>query len=284
MTTIQTAASATQVGILVAPTPELPDGRGPDNDIIPIAAIPAGSPLTLMVKTNVWLNPNNADQMALDVTRTQPPANPLPTDFTRLPRVRLGDLATRPVDFPMDVPTQLLGEDANPAGPTPIWVRSVLFERGLNAAISPWAQFFIDRTGAWQDKPAQTGTNPGQTHGARTIPPATFPNAPGDLDDTWASQPGNTGGLQVKIDTTYPDAQLTDRLTLYMADRHTNPPQVPPFYDGPMPTDGTVVIPTAELRKVTSGKAFIWFIITDAAGNQSAWGVYFKNVRFLPLP
>ena len=284
MTSIQTAESGTPLGVLVAPTPELPDGRGTNKDIIPIAAIPVGAALTLMVKTNVWSNPNSRDQIALDVTRTQPPANPLPTDFTRLNRVNLGDVASRPVDFPITVPTEFLGEDATPVGPTPIWVRSVLYERGLNPLTGPVMKFFIDRTGAWQAKPAQTGTNPGQVPGARTIPPATFPNAPGDLDDTWAGQPGNEGGLQVQIDTGYANVQPDDTLTLYVAGTRTNPPQVPPFFNGPMPTDGKLSIPTAELRKVTSGRAFIWFIITDAAGNQSAWGVYFKNVRFLPLP
>lgn len=284
MTSTQTAALGTQVGIFFAPTPELPDGRGPNKDIIPIAAIPVGGPLTLMVKTNVWLSPNNRDQIALDVTRTEPPANPSNTDFTRLPRVNLGDLVTRPVDFPITVPTEYLGEDATPVGPTPIWVRSVLYERGLNPLTSPVMKFFIDRTGAWQAKPAQTGTNPGQIPGARTIPPAAFPNAPGDLDDAWANLPGNSGGLQVEINTAYPNAQPDDTLTLYVAGIRTNPPQVPPFFDGPMPTDGKLSIPTAVLRNVTSGRAFIWFIITDAAGNQSAWGVYFRNVRFLPLP
>lgn len=284
MTSIQTAESGTPLGVLVAPTPELPDGRGTNKDIIPVAAIPVGAALTLMVKTNVWSNPNSRDQIALDVTRTQPPANPLPTDFTRLNRVNLGDVASRPVDFPITVPTEFLGEDATPVGPTPIWVRSVLYERGLNPLTGPVMKFFIDRTGAWQAKPAQTGTNPGQVPGARTIPPATFPNAPGDLDDTWAGQPGNEGGLQVQIDTGYANVQPDDTLTLYVAGTRTNPPQVPPFFNGPMPTDGKLSIPTAELRKVTSGRAFIWFIITDAAGNQSAWGVYFKNVRFLPLP
>lgn len=284
MTSIQTAESSTQAGILAAPTPELPDGRGTNKDIIPIAAIPVGGPLTLMVKTNVWLNPHNGDQIALEVTRTQPPSNPLPTDFTRLPRVRLGDVGTRPVDFQITVPTEYLGENATPDGPTPIWVRSVLFERGLNPLTGVVMQFFIDRTGAWQAKPAQTGTNPGQVPGARTVPPATFPNAPGDLDDTWANQPGNEGGLQVEIDTGYANAQPDDTLTLYVGGVRTNPPQVPPFFNGTMPIDGKLSIPTAELRKVTSGRAFIWFIITDVAGNPSAWGVYFKNVRFLPLP
>lgn len=284
MTSIQTAASDSPVGILAAPTPELPDGRGPTRNIIPIAAIPVGGPLTLMVKTNVWLNPDNADQIALDVTRTQPPTDPVPADFTRLPRLSLGDLASRPLDFPITVPTEYLGENATPVEPTPIWVRSVLYARGLNPLTGDVMQFFIDRTGAWQAKPAQTGTNPGQIPGARTIPPATFPNAPGDLDDTWANLPGNSGGLQVVIDTSYPNAQPDDTLTLYMAGKRTNPPEVLPFFNGPMPTDGKLSIPTADLRKVTSGRAFIWFIITDAAGNQSAWGVYYRNVRFLPLP
>ncbi len=165
MTSIQTAESGTPLGVLVAPTPELPDGRGTNKDIIPIAAIPVGAALTLMVKTNVWSNPNSRDQIALDVTRTQPPANPLPTDFTRLNRVNLGDVASRPVDFPITVPTEFLGEDATPVGPTPIWVRSVLYERGLNPLTGPVMKFFIDRTGAWQAKPAQTGTNPGQVPG-----------------------------------------------------------------------------------------------------------------------
>ncbi|WP_339496021.1 hypothetical protein [Pseudomonas sp. RA_105y_Pfl2_P56] len=284
MTSIQTAASGSPVGILAAPTPELPDGRGPNKNIIPIAAIPVGGPLTLMVKTNVWLNPHDLDEITLDVTRTQPPATPLPTDFTRLPRVKLGNLASRPVDIPITVPTEYLGEDATPDGPTPIWVRSVLYERGLNPLVGTVMQFFIDRTGAWQAKPAQTGTNPGQIPGAKTIPPATFPNAPGDLDDTWANLPGNSGGLQVVIDTSYPNAQPDDTLTLYVAGIRTNPPQVPPFFEGPMPTDGKLSIPTAELRKVTSGRVFIWFIISDAASNQSAWGAYYRNVRFLPLP
>jgi hypothetical protein len=284
MTSIQTAASGTLLSVLTAPTPEIPDGRGTGKDIIPIAAIPVGTALTLMVKTNVWANPNNRDQIALDVTRTAPPANPLPTDFTRLPRVSLGDLATRPEDFPIRVPTEFLGENATPDGPTPIWVRSVLYERGLNPLTGVVMQFFIDRTGAWQAKPAQTGTNPGQIPGVRTIPPATFPNAPGDLDDTWASQPGNAAGLQVKVDTSFSNAVAPHTLRLYVAGQRTNPPQVPAFYDGPMPAGGDVVIPVTELRKVTTGRVFIWFIISDEAGNESAWGVFFRNVRFLPLP
>ncbi|MCE6980917.1 hypothetical protein EI534_26820 [Pseudomonas frederiksbergensis] len=91
-------------------------------------------------------------------------------------------------------------------------------------------------------------------------------------------------GLRIAIDTTYPNAQSTDRVRLYVANQRTNPPQVPPFYDNAMPGGGEVVIPTAELRKITSGRCFIWFIIIDDAGNESAWGVYFKNTRFLPLP
>ncbi len=284
MTIYQTETTGQGSGILVAPTPELPDGRGPDSDIIPLAAIPVGGDLTLLQDTSVWATPHDADQTALEFTRTQPSATPLPSEFTRLPRVLLGAVATRPPKFPVTLPAQHLGEDATPDGPTPIWVRCVLFERGLNPLTSPVMQFFIDRTAPWQAKPVQTGSNPGQTPGAKTIPPATFPNAPGDLDDTWANLPGSSMGLRVLIDTTYPNAQPTDCLRLYVANQRTNPPQVEPFYDDVMPSDGEVVIPTAELRKITSGRAFIWFIITDDAGNESAWGVYFKNTRFLPLP
>ncbi|QAX85236.1 hypothetical protein C2E19_15845 [Pseudomonas sp. DTU12.3] len=284
MTSFQ-AGTAGQVGaILVAPTPELPDGRGPNADIIPIAAIPVGGALTLTVKTNVWSAPVDRDQIALDVTRTQPSANPQPSEFTRLPRVSLGAVSGRPLDFPITVPTQFLGEDATPAGPTPIWVRSVLYQNGLNPLTGPVKQLFIDRTAVGQAKPLQTGTNPGQTPGAKTPPVFTFPNAPGDLDDTWANLPGNAAGLRVAIDRSYANPQPDDHVTLYVAGQRTNPPQVAPFFDGPMPANGEVVIPTVELRKVVTGRVFIWFIITDVAGNVSAWAVNFRNVRFLPLP
>lgn len=284
MTIYQAGASGQSGGILAAPLPELPDGRGSNGDIIPIAAIPVGGALTLLLDTTVPVNQRDGDQVTLDVTRIPPPAIPTPADYTRLTRLTLPDMAQRPVKFPFPVPTQFLGEDATPAGPTTIWVRCVYFERGFNSLTSNFVPFFIDRTAPWQAKPVQTGANPGQTPGAKTIPPATFPNAPSDLDDAWANLPGSSMGLRVAIGTAYPDPQPTDRVRLYVANQRTNPPQVSPFYDDVMPSNGEVVIPTAELRKITSGRVFIWFIITDDAGNESAWGVYFKNTRFLPLP
>ncbi|MDR8367842.1 hypothetical protein [Pseudomonas sp. JL3] len=284
MTIYQAGTSGQRSGILAAPVPELPDGRGPSGDIIPIAAIPVGGTLTLLLDTTEPTNQQNGDVVALDITRTQPPDIPTPTDYTRLPRVRLPDMGQRPVKFQYPVPTEFLGEDATPAGPTTIWVRCVYFERGLNSLTSDFVPFLIDRTAPWQAKPVQTGTNPGQTPGVKSIPRVTFPNAPGDLDDTWANLPGSSMGLRVVIDTAYPNAQSTDRVRLYVAGQRTNPPQVQPFYDNAMPTNGEVAIPTAELRKITTGRAFVWFIITDDAGNESAWSVSFKNTRFLPLP
>lgn len=192
MTSIQTTASGSPMGILAAPTPELPDGRGPTGNIIPIAAIPVGGPLTLMVKTNVWLNPNNRDQIALDVTRTQPPANPLPSDFTRLPRVNLGDLATRPVDFPITVPTEYLGENATPVGPTPIWVRCVLYERGLNPLTGDVMQFLstVPVPGRRNlHKQVQIPGRPWRQNSSASH----VSKCPGDLDDAWANLPGNSG-------------------------------------------------------------------------------------------
>jgi hypothetical protein len=284
MTSFQAGTSGQGGGILVAPTPELPDGRGPQGDIIPVAAIPVGATLTLLLDTTVWLTPNNADQVALEVTRTPPPVNPQPSDFTRLPRVNLGPVANRPPKFPVTVPTDYLGENATPDGATPIWVRCVLFERGLNPLTSPIMRFFIDRTAPWQAKPIQTAPNPGQRPGLKSPPAVSFPNAPGDLDDTWAALPGSSMGLRVAINNTYPNAQPDDHVRLYVANQRTNPPQVAPFFDAAMPANGEVVIPTAVLRNITSGRAFIWFIIIDAAGNESAWSVNFKNTRFLPLP
>ncbi|WLG53619.1 hypothetical protein [Pseudomonas sp. FP1742] len=284
MTIYQVGVSGQDNGTLVAPTPELPDGRGPTADIIPVAAIPVGRTLDLLLDTGVWLSPNDRDQVALEVTRTQPPDNPQPSDFTRLSRVNLGVVANRPRKFTVTLPTEYLGEDATPDGPTPIWVRCVLFQGGLNPLTSPVMQLFIDRTAPWQAKPVQTGTNPGQTPGVKSTPRVTFPNAPGDLDDNWASLPESAMGLRVAIDTNYANAQPTDHVRLYVAGQRTNPPQVSPFYDNAMPADGEVVIPTSELRGITTGRAFIWFIITDDAGNESAWSVNFKNTRFLPLP
>lgn len=158
MTSYQAGTTGQGIGILVAPTPELPDGRGPNSDIIPLAAIPVGGNLTLLLDTTVWTTPNNGDQVALEFTRTQPPSNPQPSDFTRLPRVPLGAVAGRPLKFPVTLPAQHLGENATPVGPTPIWVRSVLFERGLNSLTSPVTQFFIDRTAPWQAKPVPAST------------------------------------------------------------------------------------------------------------------------------
>lgn len=284
MTSYQAGTTGQGSGTLAAPIPELPDGRGPTKDIVPVSAIPVGSPLELLLDTTVPVNQQNGDQVAIDITRTQPPAVPTPADYTRLPRSTLPDLAQRPVKFPYSVPTEHLGEDATPVGPTTIWVRGVYFERGFNSLTSDFVAYRIDRTAPWQAKPIQAEPNPGQRPGVKSVPPVSFPNAPGDLDDTWAALPGSSMGLRVAIDTTYANAQPDDRVRLYVANQRTNPPQVPPFFDDAMPANGEVVIPTAELRKITSGRAFIWFIIVDAAGNESAWSVKFKNTRFLPLP
>ncbi|KJZ65434.1 hypothetical protein [Pseudomonas fluorescens] len=287
MTIYQAGTSRQENGILVAPTPELPDGRGPNSDIIPLAAIPVGGDLTLLLDTSVWLTPNGRDQVALEFTRTQPPPNPLPSDFTRLPRVPLGAVATRPPKFSVTLPAQNLGENATPAGPTPIWVRCVLFERGLNPLSSAVTQLFIDRTAPWQAKPVQTGPNPGATPGAKSTPLVTFPNAPTPstlIDDTWAVLPGNANGLIVDVDLTYPNFQATDRLTLYAAGTRTDPPQVAPIFDAVVPPDGEVTIPIPVLRAVTTGRVQIWFRLTDVAGNFSNYSVNYRNLRFLPLP
>jgi hypothetical protein len=284
MTSYQAGTAAQGGGILAAPTPELPDGRGPQGDIIPIAAIAVGGTLQLLLDTTVPDNQQNGDQVTIDVTRTQPPAVPTPADYTRLPRLTLPDMAQRPVKFPVQIPTEHLGENATPVGPTTIWVRGVYFERGFNALTSGFVEYRIDRTAPWQAKPIQTAPNPGQRPGAKSIPAVSFPNAPGDLDDTWAALPGSAMGLRVVINTTYANAQPDDHVRLYVANQRSNPPEVPAFFDDPMPTNGEVLIPTAELRKITSGRAFIWFEIEDAAGNISATSVSFKNTRFLPLP
>lgn len=246
-----------------------------------------GGDLTLLLDTSVWALPHANDQVALEVTRTQPPANPQPSDFTRLPRVSLGAIANRPAKFPVTLPTEYLGENATPVGPTPIWVRCVLYERGLNPLTSPVMEFFIDRTAPWQAKPVQTGTNPGQTPGAKSIPLVTFPNASvptTPIDDTWAALPGNQNGLIAKVDTTYSNFQATDHLKLYAAGSRTNPPQVPPIHDAAIPANGEVTIPMSVLRAVTTGRVHIWFDITDLAGNVSSTSVSFRNVGFLPVP
>jgi hypothetical protein len=287
MTSYQAGSTVQGNGILVAPTPELPDGRGPSSDIIPLAAIPVGGELTLLLDTTVWTTPNINDQVALEFTRTQPPPNPLPTDFTSLPRVSLGTVGTRPNKFPVTLPAQHLGEDATPAGPTPIWVRCVLFARGLNPLSSPVMQLFIDRTAPWQAKPVQTGPNPGATPGAKSTPLVAFPNAPTPstlIDDTWAAMTGNANGLIVKVDLTYPNFQATDRLTLYAAGTRTDPPQVAPIFDAVVPSTGEVPIPIPVLRAVTTGRVQIWFRLTDVADNVSNYSVNYRNVRFLPLP
>ncbi|MHC8333242.1 hypothetical protein [Pseudomonas sp. LB3P25] len=287
MTIYQAGTSRQGNGILIAPTPELPDGRGPNSDIIPLAAIPVGGDLTLLLDTSVWTTPHDRDQVALEFTRTQPPANPQPSDFTRLPRVLLGPVAARPPKFQVTLPAQNLGEDATPVGPTPIWVRCVLFERGLNPLTSPVMQGFIDRTAPWQAKPVQTGPNPGATPGAKSTPLVTFPNAltpSTQIDDTWAAIPGNANGLIVKVDLTYANFQATDRLTLYAAGTRTEPPQVAPIFDAVVPANGEVPIPIPVLRDVTTGRVQIWFRLTDVAGNFSNYSVNYRNVRFLPLP
>lgn len=284
MTSFQTGTAGQGGGILAAPKPELPDGRGPNSDIVPVSAIPVGGPLQLLLDTTVPVNRQNGDQVAIDITRAQPPGVPTPADYTRLPRLTLPNMGQRPVKFPFPVPTEHLGEDAAPDGPTTIWVRGVYFERGFNSLTSDFVAYRIDRTAPWQAKPIQTAPNPGQRPGKKDIPKVSFANAAPVLDDNWANAPGNSTGLRVLIDTIYPNAQPDDRLRLYQAGQRTNPPQVPPFFDGPMPANGEVIIPLVELRKITTGRLFVWFMIIDAAGNESAWGVIFNDTRFLPLP
>lgn len=274
-------------GTLVAPVPRLPDGRGPDADIIPVAAIPVGRDLTLEISTTTWDSPHNNDTVALQVTRTQPPASPTDADFETLVRVRLGALVDRPSVFQVTLPARFLGENATPATATPIWVRCKIYQRDLNPLTSTVARFFIDRTAPWQAKPLQTGPNPGATPGAKSTPQVTFPNAPTvgtTIDDTWAAIPGNETGLKVLVDRTYANPQPNDRLTLYAAGTRTDPPTVPPIFDADIPASGEVVIPMATLRQVTTGRVQIWFRLTDVAGNLSNWSANYRNVLFLPLP
>ncbi|PTT02040.1 hypothetical protein [Pseudomonas sp. HMWF006] len=285
MTSIKTAASESLVGILAAPTPELPDGRDTGKNLIPFGAIPAGRDLGLIIATNTWDVGHDRDTVAVQVTRTQPPPIPSDSDFDTLPRVPLGPAANRPIIFPVSVPARYLGEDATSAGPTPIWVRIALYQGNLNQLSSTVMQFFIDRTAPWQAKPSQTGAIPGTTPGTKGIPLVTFPNAANPaltIDDAWAA--ANPNGLKVAINTTYPNHLATDRLTLYAAETRTEPPSVNPVHDAAIPLSGEVEIPLATLRAVTTGRVQIWFKLTDLADNVSAWSASFRNVQFLPLP
>ncbi|WP_025109931.1 hypothetical protein [Pseudomonas sp. H1h] len=281
----ETGVSGSSVGVLLAPLPVLPDGRGPAGNLIPIDAIPVGRNLLLEISTTTWTTPHDADSVSVQVTRTAPPPNPANSDFTTVPRVSLGPVAGRPATFIVEVPASFLGEDATPAGPTPIWVRIALYQRNLNQLSSDVVQFFIDRTAPWQAKPTQTGPNPGATPGAKSVPLVTFPNAPGvgtTIDDEFAAN--NPNGLKVAIDTTYSNFQTTDRLTLYAAGTRTDPPAVAPIWDAPIPVSGEVEVPLHVLRAVITGRVQIWFRLTDVSGNFSSWSVNYRNVLFLPLP
>lgn len=281
----EAGVSGSGVGVLLAPIPVLPDGRGPGANLIPIGAIPVGRDLTLEISTTTWTPPHADDRVSVQVSRTQPPTNPANSDFETIPRVPLGPLATRPATFQVTVPARLLGENATPDGPTPIWVRIALYQRNLNQLSSVVVQFFIDRTAPWQAKPIQTGPNPGATPGAKGTPLVTFPNAPTvgtTIDDAFAA--ANPNGLKVLVNTTYANYQTTDRLTLYAAGTRTDPPAVPPIYDAAIPVSGEVEIPLSALRAVTTGRVQIWFRLTDVSGNFSNWSVNYRNVLFLPLP
>ncbi|MGF6113282.1 hypothetical protein [Pseudomonas frederiksbergensis] len=288
MTIVQDSeVGASGGGVLVAPTPTLPDGRGAAGNIIPVTAIPPGRDLVLRIATTTWVTPNDNDTYEVQVTRTQPSTPPVDSDFLpRLPIVRFGPVAARPAEIDITVPAGYLGENATPATPTPIWVRLKLRERGLNALTSPTVQFFVDRTAPYQAKPSQTGTLPGTQPGVKGTPAVTFPNAPVGtrLDDAWASIPANAAGLRVVPGVAYANPQPDDRLTLYADGTRTDPPAVPPIFDAAMPVGGEVVIPMSTIRSVTTGRLQVWFRITDVAGNFSNYSVNFRDVLFLPLP
>lgn len=289
MTIVQDSevGSSGAAGPLVAPTPTLPDGRGPARNIIPIGAIPPGRDLVLRIATDTWPISNNADTYLVQVTRTQPPPNPTNINFESiLPRNPFGPVAGRPPEISVTVPARLLGEDATPDTPTPIWVRILIYERNLNQLSSVVAQFLIDRTAPYQAKPLRSGTIPGTLPGTKGIPVVTFPNAPAGtrLDDTWALDPANAPGLRVAISNTYPNARTDDRLTLYADGTRSDPPAVPPIYDAAMPASGEVLIPMSVIRGVTTGRLQVWFRITDNADNFSAYSVNYRDVLFVPQP
>lgn len=288
MTTVQDSqVGLSGVGVLVAPTPTLPDGRGPAGNIIPVAAIPPGRDLVLRIATNTWTPPHELDTYLVQVTRTQPPANPTNPDFESImPRNPFGPVASRPAEIDVIVPARLLGEDATPATPTPIWVRIALYQRNFNQLSSPVIQLFIDRTAPYQAKPLRTGPIPGTQPGVKGTPLVSFPNAPAGtrLDDAWALIPGNTPGLKVVPGAAYDNPRPDDRLTLYADGTRTDPPAVPPIFDDAMPVSGEVVIPMDIIRGVTTGRLQVWFRITDVAGNFSNYSVSYRDVLFLPQP
>lgn len=277
--------AGSSLDIMLAPLPVLPDGRGPAGNVIPIAAIPVGRGLMLEISTTTWVPAHANDSVSIQVTRTAPPANPTNGDFITVPRVPLGPIADRPATFIVTVPDSYLGEDATPEGPTPIWVRIALYQRNLNQLSSDVVQLLIDRTAPWQDKPIQTGPNPGATPGAKARPLVTFPNAPTVItviNEDFARD--NPNGLKVALDLTYPNFQTTDRLTLYATERRNDPVDVPPFFDAQIPASGEVEIPNSVSRAVTTGRLQMWMWLTDVSGNFSAEAVAFRNVQFLPLP
>ncbi|SDT63255.1 hypothetical protein [Pseudomonas prosekii] len=288
MTVIESEFEMHPTASLDAPVPSLPDGRGPDADIIPVATIAPGRDLILKISTTTWPNPNDADTFVVQASRTLPPPNPENTDFLyRSRRFELGPLVDRPAERDFIVPADLLGEDLTPDGPTPLWVRCVMYRKNQNALSSPVIRVFIDRTAPFQAKPTRGGAIPGTVPGVKGIPVSTSPNSqPGvTIDNTWMALPNSVDGLIQMPDIGYANRQDTDRLTLYAASNRTDPPAVAPIHDGPLPANGRVLVPLDVIRAATStGRLHMWMRWTDVAGNFSNYLAEYRNVSLQPLP
>ncbi|MDR6924126.1 hypothetical protein [Pseudomonas sp. BE134] len=259
-------------GVLQKKAPEVP---GILNDgTLPVALIPVGSPLPVIIPK--WGNEHVDDYVEFRIIKDAPPTDPF-LDGTIVEEGEAGPIVERPVK--VEVTPGWLIEDPGVPGPATYYIWAVIWLANINPIETLPTKIIVDPTAPYQSK--TTGVKAQATVAAW---PLDLLNNP--INDTFIAN--NPLGLVMTIPKNY-DNPLPppngDTYKLWMSITYSATPTFLPINSGELPADGKVTVPIAEVAKLLGQSVYVWYQLTDFAGNVSNTSVPAgKAVQLLPPP
>ena len=259
-------------GVLAEKAPEVPgilaDGT------LPVALIPVGNPLPVIIPK--WNNENPTDYVEFRIIKDAPPTDPL-IDGTVVEEGEAGPINDRPVQ--VEVTPDWLVEDQSVPGPATYYIWAVIYLADINPIETLPTKIIVDRTAPYQNKATSVKAQ------AKVADwPLDLLNNP--INDTFIQN--NPGGLVMTIPKDYDNPlppPYGDTYKLWMSVTYSATPTFLPVISGELPVDGKVTIPIAEVAKLLGQSVYVWYQLTDFAGNTSNTSVPAgKSVQLLPPP